>query len=120
MGYDRDEYYQECFEAALCDEGLGRILDQMSKEQRANIGGAIAGAVENEGMAFHRPQSPLVAENERLKRRLKWERELVPCAPCNGSGRLKYAAGPWAINSSCDHCHGDGRVHPHGDTKPSF
>lgn len=119
MSYSRDDYYQECFETAMADEGLWHLVEQMTPEQRANIGGAIAGAVENVGMAFYQPENPMIERNRTLERKLKWERELVSCLPCNGSGRLKYNAGPWAVNSHCDHCHGNGKVHPHGDRCPT-
>lgn len=119
MTYTRDDYYQECFETAMAEEGLWRMVKQMTLEQRRNIGGAIAGCVENEGTAFYRPESPLVSENARLQRKLKWERELVHCRPCNGSGRLQYSAGPWAVDTGCDRCSGNGRVHPHGERQPS-
>lgn len=119
MAYSRDDYYQECFETAMGDEGLWHLVEQMTKEQRANIGGAIAGAVENVGLAFYCPENPLIAENRRLERKLKWQRELKHCHPCNGTGRLQYNSGPWGVDTGCHHCNGDGRVHPHGEREPT-
>lgn len=115
----RDQYYQECFEIGMEDCGCGHLLAQMTKEQREWIGGAIAGGVENEGMAFHRPESPLIGENERLKRKLKWERELETCRTCSGTGRERYNAGPWAVNTVCSRCQGDGKSHPRGEREPA-
>ncbi|MET3710350.1 hypothetical protein ABIC65_001030 [Sphingomonas trueperi] len=119
MSYSRDDYYQECFEVAMSDEGLDHLLSQMTAEQRANIGGAIAGAVENEGTAFYTPENPMIERNRTLERKLKWERELITCKPCGGRGRLEYSAGAWAVNSHCDSCHGSGKVHPLGDREPA-
>jgi len=115
----RDEYYQESFEIAMDEAGCGHLLAQMTPEQRAEIGGAIAGSVECEGMAFYRPESPLIGENDRLTRKLKWERELDPCGVCHGSGREKYNTGPWAVDTSCYKCHGQGKIHPLGEREPA-
>lgn len=38
--------------------------------------------------------------------------ETIGCPKCDGSGRLQYNSGPWAMNTQCDTCHGDGKVHP--------
>ena len=119
MTYSRDDYYQECFETAMSDEGLDHLLRQMTAEQRASIGDAIAGAVENEGMAFYRPENPMIGENARLSQKLRWQRELEHCHPCNGSGRVQYNAGPWAVDTGCTACNGDGKVHPRGEREPT-
>jgi len=119
MSYSRDDYYQECFETAMSDMGLWHLVEQMTAEQRANIGDAIAGAVENVGLAFYTPENPMIRENDRLTRKLKWERELVGCRPCKGSGRLQYNAGPWVVDTQCDYCHGAGKVHPYNEREPS-
>lgn len=119
MAYSRDDYYQECFEIAMDEAGCGALLAQMTREQRADIGGAIAGAVENQGMAFYVPENPLRGENDRLARKLKWERELEHCEPCKGSGRLQYNAGPWGVDTGCHHCHGAGKVHPRAERQPA-
>src|SRR5947209_6723322 len=119
MTYDRGDYYQESFECAMDEAGCGHLLAQMTPEQRAEIGGAIAGSVECEGMAFYRPESPLIGENDRLARKLRWERERETCGRCRGRGRLEYSAGPWAVNTECYACNGDGKVHPHGKREPA-
>ena len=119
MSYSHDDYYQECFETAMSDEGLWHLVEQMTAEQRANIGGAIAGAVENVGLAFYQPENPMIERNRTLERKLKWERELVTCKPCGGHGRLEYSAGPWWVNTGCDCCSGAGKVHPHGERQPA-
>lgn len=56
---------------------------------------------------------------EAFARRLKWQRELEHCAPCKGTGRLQYNAGPWGIDTGCDRCHGAGKIHPSGEREPA-
>ena len=119
VAYDRDDYWQEAFEIAMDDAGCGELLKQMSKEQRAEIGGALCGASENEGMASHMPENPLHSENERLSRKLRWQKVLIYCETCNGRGRI-ITPGPYhSSDSQCWKCHGDGKVHPHGEVMPS-
>ena len=115
----RDEYWQEAFEIAMDDAGCGSLLSQMTKEQREEIGGALCGAAECQGMAFPTPPNPLIAETARLERKLKWERELEICEPCRGAGRLRYNSGPWAVDEHCSPCSGSGKVHPCGEARPS-
>jgi hypothetical protein len=119
MAYDRDDYYQESFEIAMEECGCGHLLAQMTKEQRAEVGGAIAGSVECEGQAFYRPENPMIRENERLTGKLRWERDLIGCHECAGKGRLQYSAGPWAVDTGCHICHGAGKVHPRGEREPA-
>lgn len=119
MAYDRDDYYQECFEIAMDEAGCGHLLAQMSSEQKAEVGGAISGAVENVGLAFYTPENPMIERNKTLERQLAWERELWPCEPCKASGRLRYNAGPWAVDTECDKCNGDGKYHPRKEARPS-
>jgi len=116
---NRDDYYREAFEVSMDEAGCWHLVEQMTTEQRAEVGAGIAGSAENEGTAFYRPESPLIGENDRLKRKLRWERELTGCPTCGGDGRLSYNAGPWAVNTGCDVCHGAGKVHPHGEREPS-
>ncbi|WP_066795218.1 hypothetical protein [Sphingomonas soli] len=118
MGYDRDAYWRECFEISMDEAGCGHLLAQMTPEQIADVAGGIQGGSENIGMAFYVPENPMIRENERLSAKLRWERELWPCNPCNGSGRLRYNAGPWAVNAHCDACNGAGKVHPRGVRAP--
>jgi hypothetical protein len=119
MSYDRDDYWQEAFEIAMDDAGCGELLAQITKEQREFIGAALAGSRECESLAFHVPENPMIERNARLERALKWERELEHCRDCNGTGRIEYRAGPWWCNSGCDTCHGDGKVHPRREARPS-
>lgn len=56
--------------------------------------------------------NPETQERTRLERELKMERELVFCVTCQGSGRLQYNSGPWAVNTECDECNGKGKKKP--------
>ncbi|ARK07460.1 hypothetical protein LAV_00060 [Sphingobium phage Lacusarx] len=51
------DYYQECFEISMEEAGCWHLVEQMTKEQRQEVGEGIAGGVENEGMAFYTPPS---------------------------------------------------------------
>lgn len=73
-------YYQEAFEIAMEEAGCWNLVEQMTAEQRAEIGEGIAGSVECEGMAFYTPPaSDRISEIEREKdaryRRLETEFE---------------------------------------------
>lgn len=119
MSRDRDAYWRECFEVSMDEAGCGHLLAQMTDEQIENVAGGIQGGSENIGVAFYVPENPMIGENERLTRKLRWERELEACGDCSGSGRLKYQAGPWAVNGSCTRCGCSGKVHPRGEREPS-
>lgn len=119
MSYSRADYWQEAFENAMSDEGLWHLVEQMTPEQRASIGSALEGACETQSMAFYIPENPLRSENDRLQRKLRWERALVGCDECGGNGRISYNAGPWAVNTGCDKCHGAGKIHPGGEREPA-
>jgi len=113
------DYWLETFEISMEEAGCGHLLAQMTPKQRDDVAGGIEGSHENYGMAFHQPANPMIAENERLSRKLRWQRELEPCRECTGNGRLRYNAGPWAVDTSCDKCQGAGKVHPRGDREPA-
>ena len=116
---DRSDYWQEAFEVAMEEAGCAHLLAQMTDEQRAEIGGTLAGSAECESMAFATPPNPMIAENKSLERKLKWERELETCGECKGRGRLVEQWGPWTSNSQCHKCYGTGKVHPHNEREPA-
>lgn len=118
MAYSTDDYWQEAFEIAMDEAGCGALLARMSKEQRLEIGGSLAGSAECQSMAFHTPENPLRSENDRLARRLKWQTDLLICENCGGKGRI-ITQGPYhSSDSECWKCRGDGKVHPHGEARP--
>lgn len=114
----RAEYWREAFEIACDEAGAWHLVEQTTREQRLQIGESLATSAEHQSMAFYTPDSPLIDENRRLSAKLKWQRELVHCHKCNGSGRLEYNAGPWAVNTQCHTCSGEGKVHPHKERCP--
>lgn len=119
MSDAREAYWREAFEISMEEAGCGHLLKQMTEDQIKEVAWGIEGSHDNIGLAFHVPENPLRSENDRLSRKLKWERELNHCAPCNGSGRLQYNAGPWAVDTGCHHCSGAGKVHPRGERCPA-
>lgn len=119
MSYSRDDYWQEAFEIAMEDADCGHLLSQMTKEQREDVGGALCGAAENEGQAFHAPENPMIERNNLLERQLKWERDLWPCETCKGRGRI-ITPGPYhSSDSPCWKCHGEGKYHPLKEARPA-
>ena len=109
----RDEYWVECVSIALNDAGISA-----SREQILEIAGAVQGCHENIGMSFGDDVASANwcasqrREVDDAKKALRHEVEKVVCRSCGGHGRLKYNAGPWAVNTECDACRGDGKVHP--------
>lgn len=119
MSDAREAYWLEAFEISMEEADCGHLLKQMTDEQRKQVAWGIQGCHENIGLAFYTPESPLKSENDRLSRKLKWTRELENCGECGGSGRLKYMAGPWAVNTGCFKCGTSGKVHPRGEREPA-
>lgn len=118
MAYDRDDYFRGCFEIAMGDAGCGHLLSQMTDEQRDDVAGAIAGGVENVGMAFPTPANPLIERNKTLERQVEWERDLWACEPCKGRGRIIITGPHHSSDSQCYKCHGAGKYHPRGEARP--
>lgn len=104
MSYDRDDYWRECVEIALSEAGVAATPDQIKE-----IAWSIQGGAENIGQAFYQPESPLIGENENLRRELRTERDKVLCRDCNGRGRI-ITQGPYhSFDSQCSKCRGEGR-----------
>jgi len=103
------DYWTECVSIAAEECGL-----PMTQEQLEHVAGAVEGAHECYGMAFYSPPAGehLSSEISRLKKELADERSKVVCGSCGGSGRLKYNTGPWAVDSHCSRCNGEGRHKP--------
>lgn len=112
-------YWQESFECALDGLSLFHLVEQMTPEQRAEVGKSLATSAECYSDCHYTPENPMIRENERLTSKLSWERALVGCNKCGGVGRLSYSTGPWAVNTGCHVCHGAGKVHPHGEREPA-
>lgn len=103
------DYWKECIAIAAEDCGL-----TMTDEQLDMLAGSVESGHENYGMAFYSPPAGeyLTSENGRLQRELRAEREKIGCSECNGTGRLQYNAGPWAVDSHCGKCNGEGKHAP--------
>lgn len=114
----RAAYWREAVEYAFEGVDLWHVIKDLPADKLDEIGASLATSAECESLAFHTPENPLKSENERLARKLKWQREMEHCDPCNGSGRLRYSAGPWLVDTGCAKCHGAGKVHPRGELEP--
>lgn len=112
------EYWREAVMYAF--EGIDRfdVIKAMTKEQLDEIGEALATSADNQSMAFgwdvasSNRSAELRREEDDLRKELQRERNKVTCRECNGHGRLRYSAGPWAVDSPCDRCNSTGRHDP--------
>lgn len=103
----RKEYWAECLSEAFDEAGITATAEQIRICSEI-----VEGARQEIGMAFHQPASPYPREIKMLEAKLKAEREKVGCLPCNGRGRIVDQAGPWATNTQCWKCHGEGKHAP--------
>lgn len=101
---NRLDYWIECISCALDEIDL-----PLTKEQIEHLAKAVEGGHECYGMAFYQPEHPAVGELARTQAELKAERALVFCVECQGSGRLRYNSGPWAVDTQCHKCNGNGK-----------
>jgi hypothetical protein len=116
---NRYAYWREALECAFEGCGLWDAIKDIPSAKLDELGESLATSAECESMAFHVPENPLRYENDKLAKKLRWERERESCGQCNGHGRISYNAGPWAVNTGCDKCHGEGKVHPRGEREPA-
>lgn len=118
MSGAQTEYWREA--VMLAFEGINRfdVIEGLSKEQLDEIGEALAVSSENQSMAFGwdvasaNRSAELRREEDNLRSELRRERAKVTCRECNGAGRLRYNAGPWAVDTGCMKCNGEGRHDP--------
>ncbi len=104
---DRKEYWQECLSEAADECGAS-----LTTEQLAYLAGAIDGAHENMGLAFHHPESPYPSQIADLEKRLRIETEKVVCPQCKGRRVITRLGGYHASISQCWTCLGAGRISP--------
>lgn len=102
-------YWRDCISEAAEACGLTLTIEQLQCLAEGASGGH-----ECYGMAFYSPPAGeyLTGENERLRRELRAERDKIGCADCGGTGRLRYNSGPWAVNTGCSKCNGEGKHAP--------
>jgi hypothetical protein len=103
----KTDYWAECLADSFGEHGVIATSEQIQ---------AVARDVEisrdNMSMAFYVPENPLIGDLKRAEAALKAETALVFCVECQGSGRLQYNSGPWAVNTQCNKCHGNGKHKP--------
>jgi len=100
------KYWKECISEALEDAGI-----KATDEQIETVTSWVEGAHDNYSMAhgYDCIPNPLAQENDRLKRALENEQNMVHCKECNGKGRIYESYGTRSSDSPCDKCHGEGR-----------
>jgi len=99
-------YWEDCVSEAFEDANIAATQGQID-----TVVSWVAGCHENYGMAHGHDciPNPLQAENEKLSRELKAEREKVWCEDCSGKGYIVSNFGTRSSESSCYRCHGTGR-----------
>lgn len=107
---DRIDYFEEAIAEAFCEADAYELYKQLTDAQKRTIDSALEGAADNVGQAFYQPENPVYAELEQTQKMLYKERNKVGCNTCRGTGRIQYMAGPWACDSQCDDCGGEGKI----------
>ena len=111
----RAEYWEEAIGEALCSIDKFNLFTSAELKE---LGEALATSAECESMAFGwdvssaNRSAELRREEESLRKELRRERDKVTCRECNGHGRLRYNSGPWAVDTGCIKCNGEGRHDP--------
>lgn len=109
------QYWADVLGDALCEVDK---FDLFTSEEMTKIGKYLASAADGQSQAFgwdvasSNRSAELREEEETLRKELRRERDKVTCRECNGHGRLSYDAGPWAVNTECSKCRGEGRHDP--------
>lgn len=82
MGDAQAEYYREAFEIAMDEAGCWSLVEQMTLDQRKEVGSSLAVSAENEGLAIYRPSaSDRIADMEcEWRQRLDEERDRTEAA----------------------------------------
>lgn len=109
MGKGPSEYWLIAVECALDESSIASTA-----EQRIELAKFMENAAEMEWECTGRSSipNPQTSEIDRLQTALRLEKEKVGCADCRGTGRLNYNSGPWAVNTQCGRCNGEGKRKP--------
>jgi len=115
---DKTDYYIECVECSLCDNGFEK---EYSAEQIADIanhvGADVAAASEHYDQAFGYDvaDANLRGDKERelkkLKEQLEKEKNAVFCERCNGTGQIRIDGPCHYSMSDCYKCKGKGKIY---------
>lgn len=114
----RIEFWEEAVGDAFCQIDKWEVFETLTKDEQKKLGENLARWAESEGSAYgwdvasSNRSAELRREEDDLRKELQRERNKVTCRECNGHGRLRYSAGPWAVDSSCDRCNSTGRHDP--------
>ncbi|MDX1117068.1 hypothetical protein GOL29_03330 [Sinorhizobium medicae] len=109
------DYWADALGDALCEIDK---FNALTSEERAKVAKSLHMAHECYGIAFghdviSRNYSAARRDEEgRLRKEVQRERDKVVCRECGGAGRLRYNSGPWAVDTGCMKCNGDGRHDP--------
>jgi DnaJ-class molecular chaperone len=114
----QSDYWREAVMEAF--EGINRfdLVKDLTKEQLDDIGEALATSSECQSMAFGwdvasaNRYADIQRTEDNLRKEIRKERDKVTCRECGGQGRLRYNAGPWAVDTGCMKCNGEGRHDP--------
>ena len=107
MAIKVSRYWSECISEALEEAGIVATV-----EQKNAVAEFVEGAHENYGMAHGHDAipNPLKADNDRLAKELKREKDKVVCKECWGVGRITDQGPAHSSNSECWKCRGEGYV----------
>ncbi len=108
-GEGMSNYWKICIE-----EALSELRIATTDEQRSDLIDWVKGAHENCGMAmgYECIPNPLSAENARLAKQVKAERDKVHCKECDGHGSITSHGYSHSATSQCWKCRGEGRYIP--------
>ena len=107
-GVGMSEYWKIAVEEALDCAGITTSL-----EQRAELAKAMKMSHEmySEASGEMYIPNPLQEENRQLRKQLEYERQLISCKTCGGTGREEgYVGVSHRYNMECCKCHGEGKV----------
>lgn len=102
-------YWQECIGCAFDEAGLSASEEQI-KSIAKNV--EFAHNMYGEAHGYEHIPNPIQLENDKLKKKLKFEEEKITCPECKGKRSLTTHGPYHSATSSCFLCKGDGKIHP--------
>jgi lysyl-tRNA synthetase class I len=98
------DYWLESIIEAFEEAGI-----KATEEQKKSVAEFIKTCIEMERETNYYPPSPLISENDRLKKELEKERNKGICYVCRGKGSIVIQGPYHSSSSSCSNCRGEGR-----------